>query len=61
MTNTEKRQVNALCARALDTFTGLDQVVNILEKNKWARFTLAEGDFELDIEFRNWKKGRNDK
>ena len=58
MTNAEKRQVNALCDRALDTFTGLDQAINMLEKNEWARFTLAEGDFEIDTEFRNWRKRR---
>ena len=60
MTNVEKEQVKELCDRAILSFMSTDKVIETLENNKWAEFTLAEGDFMVQLKFYNKRFERHD-
>ena len=53
MTNAEKEQVKELCGRAILTFMSTDKVIETFESNEWAEFTLAKGDFMVQLKFYN--------
>lgn len=53
MINTEKEQVKELCDRAILTFMSTDKVIETLENNEWTEFTLAEGNFMVQLKFYN--------
>lgn len=60
MTNAEKEQVKELCDRAMLTFMSTDKVIETLENNEWAEFTLAEGNFMVQLKFYNRGFNKND-
>lgn len=60
MTNADKEQVKKLCDRAILSFTSTDEVIETLENNEWAEFTLAEGDFMVQLKFYNRRFNKND-
>lgn len=54
MTNEEKEQVKEICDRAILSFMSIDKVIETFENNEWAEFTLAEGNFMVQLKFYNW-------
>lgn len=51
--NAEKEQVKELCDRAILTLMSTDKVIETFENNEWAEFTLAEGNFMVQLKFYN--------
>lgn len=53
MTNTEKEQVKEICDKAILSLMSTDKVIETLENNEWAEFTLGEGNFMVQLKFYN--------
>lgn len=59
MTNAEKEQVKELCDRAILSFMSTDEVIETFENNEYAEFTLAAGNFMVQLKFYN-RRFKND-
>ncbi len=53
MTNAEKEQVREICDKAILTFMSTDKVIETFENNELAEFTLAGGNFMVQLKFYN--------